>query len=46
MEKLRSVLYAENSEVRECILSLIQEPQDPMYAEIPIAREDEEPVLV
>jgi len=37
MDKLRAVLYAENHEVRKCMLSLIQEPEDKMYAEIPIA---------
>ncbi|MCR5577402.1 MAG: polysaccharide biosynthesis protein [Oscillospiraceae bacterium] len=41
MDKLRAVLYAENPEVRACMLSLIQEPQDSMYEEIPIAHEDE-----
>ncbi len=46
MDQLRSVLDAEPPEVRACMLSLIREPQDSMYAEIPIAREDEEPVLV
>ena len=45
MERLRSVLEAEPPEVRACMLSLIQEPQDSMYAEIPNARE-EEPVPV
>ena len=45
MERLRSVLEAEPPEVRACMLSLIQEPQDSMYAEIPVARE-EEPVPV
>ena len=45
MERLRSVLEAEPPEVRTCMLSLIQEPQDSMYAEIPISRE-EEPVTV
>ena len=45
MERLRSVLEAEPPEVRACMLSLIQEPQDSMYAEIPISRE-EEPVPV
>ena len=37
MDALRAVLYAENHEVRECMLSLIQEPEDRMYSEIPIA---------
>ena len=37
MDALRSVLYAENIVVRECMLSLIQEPEDNMYSEIPIA---------
>ena len=46
MEKLRSVLDASPPEVRACMLSLIREPQDSMYAEIPISHEDEEPVLV
>ena len=41
MERLRSVLEAEPPEVRACMLSLIQEPQDSMYAEIPIVREEE-----
>ena len=45
MDRLRSVLYAENSQVRETMLSLIQEPQDNMYAEIPIEHE-EEPVPI
>ena len=34
MERLREVLYAENAEVRACMLSLIDEPQDKMYDEI------------
>ena len=34
MDKLRSVLYSEKEEVRECMLSLIQEPTDNMYSEI------------
>ncbi len=42
MERLRSVLYAENHEVRECMISLIQEPQDSMYTEIPITHEEVE----
>jgi len=37
MDALRAVLYAENHQVRECMLSLIQEPEDKMYSEIPIA---------
>ena len=34
LEKLRGVLYAEVQEVRECVLSLIEEPADSMYTEI------------
>ena len=34
LEKLRGVLYAEAQEVRECVLSLIEEPADSMYTEI------------
>ena len=34
MARLRQVLYAENPEVRACMLSLIDEPQDRMYDEI------------
>ncbi len=36
LEALRGVLYSPNTEVRECMLSLIQEPVDTMYDEIPI----------
>jgi len=45
LEKLRSVLFAEPPEVRSCILSLIDEPADPMYAEIPVEH-TEEPIGV
>ena len=41
MEKLRAVVNAEAPQVRACMLSLIEEPQDSMYAEIPIAHEEE-----
>ena len=37
MDALRAVLYAENPVVRETMLGLIQEPEDKMYSEIPIA---------
>jgi len=37
MEALRDVLYAENPVVRNTMLSLIQEPDDKMYSEIPLA---------
>ena len=37
MEALRGVLYAENPIVRSTMLSLIEEPEDRMYSEIPIA---------
>jgi len=37
MEALRAVLYAENPVVRSTMLSLIEEPEDRMYSEIPIA---------
>lgn len=36
LDALRAVLYSPNGEVRECMMSLIQEPVDSMYAEIPI----------
>ena len=39
LEKLRGVIYAEAPEVRECVLSLIQEPADKMYDEIPTGEE-------
>ena len=45
MDRLRAVLYAENAEVRRCMLSLIDEPEDPMYAEIPAAQEAEADAL-
>ncbi len=38
LDILRGVLLAENAEVRGCILSLIDEPVDPMYDEIPVER--------
>ena len=41
LEKLRGVIYAEAPEVRECVLSLIQEPADKMYDEIPTGEEKE-----
>ena len=41
LDKLRAVLYSENAEVRACMLSLIEEPVDTMYAEIPTAKEPE-----
>ena len=41
LDRLRGVLLAENPEVRECILSLIDEPADPMYDEIPVEHERE-----
>ena len=41
LEKLRGVIYAEAPEVRECVLSLIQEPADRMYDEIPTGNEQE-----
>ena len=41
LEKLRGVIYAEAPEVRECVLSLIQEPADRMYDEIPTGEEQE-----
>lgn len=34
LDALRSVLFAEKEEVRECMLSMIQEPVDGMYSEI------------
>lgn len=34
LDRLRDVLYAEKEVVRECMLSLIQEPTDEMYSEI------------
>ena len=37
MEALRAVLYAENPVVRNTMLTLIQEPEDKMYSEIPLA---------
>ena len=45
LEKLRGVIYAEAPEVRECVLSLIQEPADKMYDEIPTG-EAQEPATV
>ena len=46
MERLRGVLYAENAEVRACMLSLIDEPQDQMYDEIaPTETEAAEPAM-
>lgn len=44
MDALRAVLYADNKAVRDCMLSLIVEPQDKMYAEIPIERHEDESV--
>ena len=41
LEKLRGVIFAEAPEVRECVLSLIQEPADKMYDEIPTGEEKE-----
>ena len=41
LEKLRGVIYAETPQVRECVLSLIQEPADKMYDEIPTGEEKE-----
>ena len=41
LETLRGVLYAEKEDVRACMLSLIQEPADTMYAEIPGAQNPE-----
>ena len=41
LEKLHGVIYAEAPEVRECVLSLIQEPADKMYDEIPTGEEKE-----
>ena len=41
MALLREVLYADKATVRRRILSLIDEPQDHMYDEIPIAEEPE-----
>ena len=48
MDKLRSVLYAEKEDVRACMLSLIDEPQDTMYAEIPVEHDaaEAEPAVV
>ena len=40
MARLREVLYADKAAVRACILSLIDEPQDLMYDEIPHAKEE------
>jgi hypothetical protein len=37
MDALRNVLYAENLVVRNTMLSLIEEPEDKMYSEIPLA---------
>ena len=41
LDRLRGVLLAENPEVRECVLSLIDEPADLMYDEIPVEHERE-----
>lgn len=46
MDALRAVLYASNKEVRECMLSLIREPEDKMYAEIPTPDNSAEAVTV
>ena len=46
MDALRAVLYASNKEVRECMLSLIREPEDKMYAEIPTPENSAEAVCV
>lgn len=40
LSALRAVLYAPNSEVRECMLTLIQEPKDKMYEEIETPAEE------
>ena len=40
LDLLREVLYAKKEAVRERILSLIDEPQDRMYDEIPIVEEE------
>ena len=41
MALLREVLYADKATVRQRILSLIDEPQDRMYDEIPVSEEPE-----
>ena len=46
MALLREVLYADKAIVRQRILSLIDEPQDGMYDEIPIAEEPEPAAVV
>ena len=42
LEALRGVLYAPNREVRECMLSLIQEPADKMYSAIDVPANEAE----
>lgn len=42
---LRGIIYAPNEEVRDCILALIQEPEDRTYSVIPSAK-NETPVTV
>lgn len=46
LNALRAVLYAPKEEVRECMLSLIKEPEDKMYSEIPVPEHEAEEATV